>query len=115
MDTNTALLGTGTGGTILGVLLLLYKTVNGKQCRTRCCGKDFDMGFQAGDFTPSNNQNNQGPVLQASNNQDHVHQNNQGPIYKNNQGPIYKNNQDPIYKNNQDHVLQTTNNPMIQV
>jgi hypothetical protein len=107
MDTNTALLGTGTGGTILGVLLLLYKTVNGKQCRTRCCGKDFDMGFQAGDFTPSNNQNNQGPVLQAPNNQDHVHQNNQGPIYKNNQ--------DPIYKNNQDNVLQTTNNPMIQV
>lgn len=73
MDTNTALLGTGTGGTILGVLILLYKLINGKQCRTRCCGKDFEMGFEAGDFHPSNNH---GPVLQASNNQFPVESNN---------------------------------------
>ena len=56
MDTNTALLGTGTGGTLLGLLVLLYKIINGKKCRTRCCGKDFDMAFETSEISPHNHQ-----------------------------------------------------------
>jgi hypothetical protein len=52
MDTNTALLGTGTGGTIIGVLLLLYKTFNHKRCRSRCCGNDMDLSLDIENTTP---------------------------------------------------------------
>jgi len=51
-DTNLSLLGTGTAGAVLSVLLLLYKTFNHKKCRSRCCGQVLDASFEAGDITP---------------------------------------------------------------
>jgi len=52
MDQQTALLSTGTGGTILMVLLYLYKTLNHRRCRSRCCGKDMDMSLDIEQTTP---------------------------------------------------------------
>ena len=53
MDTNTALLGTGTGGTILGVLLMLYKACNGKRIRSSCCGYKVEADFKLDDIPPT--------------------------------------------------------------
>jgi hypothetical protein len=47
-----ALLGTGTSGTVLTVLYFLYKAVLGKRCKSRCCGRELDAGFQVEDMTP---------------------------------------------------------------
>jgi hypothetical protein len=47
-----ALLSTGTGGTILGVLFLIYRTFNHKRARCRCCGQDLDMSLDISDTTP---------------------------------------------------------------
>lgn len=52
MDPNSALLSTGTGGTILGVLILLYRTFNHKRCRSKCCGRDMDMSLDIEQTTP---------------------------------------------------------------
>jgi len=49
-----ALLSTGTGGTIVGVLLLLYKTCNKKKIRMKCCGYDMSASVDIGDITPEN-------------------------------------------------------------
>ena len=51
-DVQTALLGTGTGGTILTVLYFLYKTCNNKRVHSKCCGKDVDVEFQVQEMTP---------------------------------------------------------------
>jgi hypothetical protein len=48
----TALMGTGTGGTILTILYIFYKTFVGKKCRSRCCGRDIEMGMSVEDMTP---------------------------------------------------------------
>ena len=45
MDTNTALLGTGTGGSLFLIALYIYKSVVGKKMRSRCCGTDVEVGF----------------------------------------------------------------------
>ena len=52
MDTQTALLGTGTSGTILTILYFLYKTCNNKRMHSKCCGKDVDVEFQVQEMTP---------------------------------------------------------------
>lgn len=52
MDTNTALLGTGTSGTILGVLILLYKTFNHKKLRSNCCGNKMEVSLDIDDTSP---------------------------------------------------------------
>jgi len=52
MDQQTALLSTGTGGTILGVLVLLYRTFNHKRCRSKCCGQDLDLSLDIENTTP---------------------------------------------------------------
>jgi hypothetical protein len=52
MDINTTLLSTGTGGTLLMVLLYLYKTLNHRRCRSRCCGKNFDASLDIEQTTP---------------------------------------------------------------
>jgi len=51
-DIQTALLGTGTSGTILTILYFLYKTFNGKRLHSKCCNKDMDMEFQVENITP---------------------------------------------------------------
>ena len=57
MDTNTALLGTGTGGTVLGVVLLLYKVCNKKRLRSNCCGYKSELSVDIDDITPPIHQN----------------------------------------------------------
>jgi hypothetical protein len=52
MDTNTALLGTGTGGTIITMLFFIYRTFNHKRCRSRCCGNDMDLSLDIENTTP---------------------------------------------------------------
>jgi hypothetical protein len=54
MDANqmTALLGTGTGGTILMIVIWLYKSMVGKKLRSKCCEKDIEMGFAVENMTP---------------------------------------------------------------
>ena len=52
MDTNMALLGTGTGGTILTVLYFLYKTCNGKRCKCKLFGYDIENSIDIGEITP---------------------------------------------------------------
>ena len=52
MDTNTALLGTGTGGTILTILYFLYKTFNHKRCRSNCCGKQLELSLDMENTSP---------------------------------------------------------------
>jgi hypothetical protein len=53
MDTNTALLGTGTGGSLFLIALYIYKSVVGKKLRSRCCGKDVEVGFVVEDMSPA--------------------------------------------------------------
>jgi hypothetical protein len=48
----TALMGTGTGGTIITVLYVLYKAFVGKRCRSSCCDRDVEMGFTVEEMTP---------------------------------------------------------------
>jgi len=48
----TALLGTGTSGTILTLLYFFYKTFVGKKCRSRCCNQDIEMGMAVEDMSP---------------------------------------------------------------
>lgn len=49
MDNYTALLGTGTGATLLTVLLLLYRTLNHKRFRSRCCDKEVELSLDIDD------------------------------------------------------------------
>jgi hypothetical protein len=50
----TALMSTGTGGTIITMVYFFYKTFIGKKCRSRCCGQDIEMGMVVEEMTPSN-------------------------------------------------------------
>jgi hypothetical protein len=52
MDSTTALLGTGTGGTIIGILYLIYKTLNHKKCKSNCCGKRLEASIDVGETIP---------------------------------------------------------------
>ena len=52
MDQQTALLSTGTGSTLLMVLIWLYKTAAGKKIRSRCCERDVEVGFSVEQMTP---------------------------------------------------------------
>ena len=52
MDTNTTLLSTTTGTTILGLLILVYRAVNGKKIHSKCCDHDIEMGVQVENMTP---------------------------------------------------------------
>lgn len=52
MDTSTALLSTGTAGTILGVLLVIYKAINHKRLRSSCCGRTAEVSFDVAEISP---------------------------------------------------------------
>lgn len=52
MDTNVALLSTGTGSTLLMVLVWFYKNAVGKKIRSRCCERDVEVGFSVEEMTP---------------------------------------------------------------
>ena len=52
MDTNTALLGTGTSGTIITILYFFYKSCNGKRCKCKLFGYDIENSIDIGEITP---------------------------------------------------------------
>ena len=52
MEQYTALLGTGTAGTIVGILYVIYKAINHKRLRSSCCGHTAEASFDVGDITP---------------------------------------------------------------
>lgn len=52
MDTNMALLSTGTGGTLLGILYMLYRTLNHKRCRSNCFGRNLEVSIDIENTTP---------------------------------------------------------------
>jgi hypothetical protein len=52
MDTNMALLSTGTGGTLLGILYMLYRTLNHKRCRSNCLGRNLELSIDIENTTP---------------------------------------------------------------
>ena len=52
MDTNMALLTTGTSGTIITVLYFLYKMLNHRRCRSSCCGKKMEASIDVESTTP---------------------------------------------------------------
>lgn len=52
MEDNTPLLSTITGSTLLTILVMVYKAVNKKRCRSRCCGHDLEASIDVGDITP---------------------------------------------------------------
>jgi hypothetical protein len=53
MDMNTALLSTGTGGTLLGVLYMIYRTLNHKKCRSNCFGKKLELSIDIENTSPT--------------------------------------------------------------
>ena len=53
MDNNGILLSTTTATTVFGVVLMVYRSVNGKRCRSRCCGYNFDADFKVDDAPPT--------------------------------------------------------------
>jgi len=50
---NTALLSTGTGGTLLGVLYMIYRTLNHKKCRSNCFGKKLELSIDIENTSPT--------------------------------------------------------------
>jgi hypothetical protein len=52
MDSNTPLLSTVTGTTILTVAVIIYRAINKKRCRSSCCGHDLEASIDVGDITP---------------------------------------------------------------
>ena len=53
MDTNTTLLSTTTGTTVLGVLIMIYRACNNKRVRSNCCGRHIEMDFKVDEMPPS--------------------------------------------------------------
>jgi hypothetical protein len=52
MDQYTALMSTGTGGTLLLIAVYIYKTFNHKRVRSNCCGKKLEMSLDVDETTP---------------------------------------------------------------
>jgi hypothetical protein len=52
MDQYTALMSTGTGGTLLLVAIYIYRTFNHKRVRSNCCGKKLEMSLDVDETTP---------------------------------------------------------------
>jgi hypothetical protein len=52
MDQNIALLSTGTGSTLLLIIVYLYKSMVGKKIRSKCCGTDLEAGFTVEEMSP---------------------------------------------------------------
>lgn len=63
MDTNLALLSTGTGGTIIGILIMVYKAINHKRCRSNCCGAKGELSIDIDNTTPQGQMTKTSPVF----------------------------------------------------
>lgn len=54
MDTNGVLISTTTATTIFGVIVMVYKAINHKRCRSTCCGQKMEMSVDVEQTTPPN-------------------------------------------------------------
>ena len=53
MDTNSSLFGGGMVATAVLVAGIVYKAINHKHIRSKCCGKAMDMSIDIDDSTPA--------------------------------------------------------------
>ena len=53
MDTNSSLVGGGVVATSVLIAGLIYKAINHKHLRSRCCGKSLDVSLDIDDSTPA--------------------------------------------------------------
>ena len=53
MDTNSSLVGGGVVATAVLVAGIVYKAINHKHIRSRCCGRALDMAIDIDDSTPA--------------------------------------------------------------
>ena len=52
MDTPSILTATTTATTIFGVIVMVYRAVNGKKIHSKCCDHDIEIGMQVENMTP---------------------------------------------------------------
>jgi len=59
MDTNTlTTAGVGTAFTVLaGIGYKIFRAVNHKQCKSKCCGKEMDMSLAIDEMPPTTTEN----------------------------------------------------------
>ena len=53
MDMNNSLTQAGISTAFISLLLGIYKAVNGKRCRSHCCGRQLDLDFKVDNMPPS--------------------------------------------------------------
>jgi hypothetical protein len=61
MDLNSAYSQAGVSASVIfagGILYRIYRSVNGKRCRSKCCGYDMELDFKVDDMPPTPPQEN---------------------------------------------------------
>ena len=53
MDVNNIFANAGGTAGIVAVLGILYKSLNGKRCRSHCCGKEMSMDIKIDEIPPT--------------------------------------------------------------
>jgi hypothetical protein len=53
MDVNNIFAQAGGTAGIVAVLGILYKSLNGKRCRSHCCGKEMSMDIKIDEMPPT--------------------------------------------------------------
>ena len=53
MDLNTMFAQGGASAGIITIIGLLYKIINGKRCRSHCCGREMSMDLKIDDIPTS--------------------------------------------------------------
>jgi len=53
MDVNNIFANAGGTAGIVAVLGILYKSLNGKRCRSHCCGKEMSMDLKIDEMPPT--------------------------------------------------------------
>ena len=50
---NNSLTQAGLSTAFVTIALGIYKAINGKRCRSHCCGRELDLDFKVDDLPPS--------------------------------------------------------------
>lgn len=53
MDLNNVFTQAGLSTGFLATVLIIYKAINGKRCRSHCCGRQLEMDLKIDDLPPS--------------------------------------------------------------
>jgi len=57
MDLNNIFTQAGLSTGFIATILIIYKAINGKRCRSHCCGRQLEMDLKIDDIPPSPNNN----------------------------------------------------------